>query len=105
MKFISLILAVYVLLLSAVPTFIEDKCMQEHTTEQGQNEQDDQDCNKGCCSPFFSCNTCTGFVLTTFNFSITHSVKEPQRKLGTMPTPPISDFPFSVWHPHNLLNV
>lgn len=41
MKFISLILAVYVLLLSAVPSFIEDKCMQEHTTEQGQNEQDE----------------------------------------------------------------
>jgi hypothetical protein len=51
-KFISLILAAYVLLLSAVPTFIEDKCMQKHTTEQGQNGQDDQDCNKGCCSPF-----------------------------------------------------
>ena len=38
-KFISLILAAYVLFLSAVPTFIEDKCMQKHTTEQGQNGQ------------------------------------------------------------------
>lgn len=99
MKFISLILAVYVLLLSAVSSFIEDKCMQEHTTEQGQNEQD-EDCS--CCSPFFNCNTCTGFVLTNFHFSIEHSVKEPQRKLGTMPTPPISDFPYSIWHPPQL---
>ncbi|ATA90031.1 hypothetical protein ACI75Y_12865 [Capnocytophaga stomatis] len=99
MKFISLILAVYVLLLSAVPSFIEDKCMQEHTTEQGQNEQD-EDCS--CCSPFFSCNTCTGFVITTFHFSIIHTIKQPKKKLGIITVIPVSDFPFSVWHPPQL---
>ena len=61
--------------------------------------KDEQDCNEKCCSPFFSCNTCAGFVLTTFNFSVTHSVKEPQIKIRTIAITPVSDFPFSVWHP------
>jgi hypothetical protein len=52
----------------------------------------------------FCCNTCTGFVLTTFHF-IVHSVKEPQRKLGNMLTPPVSDFHFPFGVPRNLLNV
>ncbi len=99
MKFISQLLAVYVLLLSIMPTFIEDKCIKENITDQGQSGQDEQDCNEKCCSPFFSCNTCSGFVLSTFNFSITHSLKEPQIKIRTIAISPVSDFPFSVWHP------
>lgn len=99
MKFISLILAVYVLLLSAVPSFIEDKCMQEHTTEQGQNEQD-EDCS--CCSPFFNCNTCTGFVIDSFYFSTINSIQPPVKKAGAIPAPSVSDFPYSIWHPPQL---
>jgi hypothetical protein len=103
MKYISFILAFMVLILSIAPCFMEDNCLEQTYQTANSQEQDNDDCGKDCCSPFFSCNTCTGFVLTTFHFSVTHSVKEPQRKLGTMPTPPVSDFPFSVWHPPQLV--
>ena len=102
MKFISLILALMVVVLSTTPCFAEDKCLEQTFETSNNQHQNDNDCNKSCCSPFFNCNTCTGFVLTNFHFSIEHSVKEPQRKLGTMPTPPISDFPYSIWHPPQL---
>lgn len=102
MKYLSFILALIVLLLSTAPCFMEDKCLDLTHQSAASEEQGDEDCGMECCSPFFNCNTCTGFVLTTFHFFVTHSVKEPQTKLGTIPTPPVSDFPFSVWHPPQL---
>ena len=90
------------LVLSTAPCFMEDKCLETEQQTTSSQEQNDDDCVMACCSPFSKCNTCTGFVLTNFHFSIEHSVKEPQRKLGTMPTPPISDFPYSIWHPPQL---
>ena len=72
MKYLSFILALYVLLLTAVPNVVEDKCFQEQTTEQSQDNQNDKDCSE-CCSPFMSCNTCLGFTFPIANFSI-HSI-------------------------------
>ncbi|WP_256959426.1 hypothetical protein [Sphingobacterium sp. JB170] len=81
---------------------MEDKCFdQTHNTTVDQ-EQNDDDCSTECCSPFFSCTTCIGFVLTSFHFAIALSSKQPEKKLGKTTANPISNFPSSVWHPPKL---
>lgn len=102
MKYLSSILALVVLLLSVAPCFVEDNCMDETFETANNQQQNDDDCNKNCCSPFFNCNTCAGFVVNSFHFSITHIVKQPEKKIGIATVAPISDFPYSVWHPPQL---
>jgi hypothetical protein len=41
-KYLSFILALYVLLLTAAPNLVEDNCFQEQTTEQSQDNQDEK---------------------------------------------------------------
>lgn len=102
MKYLSFILALMVLVLSTAPCFMEDKCLDLAQQTTDSQEQDNDDCGMDCCSPFSKCNTCTGFVITTFHFSIIHTIKQPKKKLGIITVTPVSDFPFSVWHPPQL---
>jgi hypothetical protein len=102
MKCLSSILAIMVLVLSATSCFMEDKCLElTHQTTSSQ-EQNDNDCGMKCCSPFFSCNTCTGFAINTFHFSIINTAKQPEKKLGVTTVSPVSDFPYSIWRPPQL---
>ena len=73
MKYLSLILSVCVLLLSTVPSFIEDKCLLlTSNIEQTDNCLGDtnQDKCTDCCSPFLHCATCSGFPPYGFSNSI-----------------------------------
>jgi hypothetical protein len=99
MKYLSFILALMVLVLSPAPCFMEDKCLDLAQQTTDSQEQDNDDCGMDCCSPFSKCNTCTGFVITSFYFSIANSFQLPEKKLGVITTSPISDFPYSIWHP------
>ncbi|WP_369414058.1 DUF6660 family protein [Desertivirga xinjiangensis] len=65
MKWISFIISVYVLLLAVSPC-----CATEHLNASGDEcliEQREADCSKDpdCkgCSPFFSCSSCSGFMI------------------------------------------
>ena len=65
MKFLSCILALWVMLLSTLPCFLEDKCLFQHTDDM---QEDTCPNNNGtsctdCCSPFLHCSTCTGFLI------------------------------------------
>src|SRR5690606_16387766 len=100
MKHLSFILALMVLVLSTAPCFMEDKCLDfTHETANGQ-EHDDGECQ--CCSPFSICKTCTGFILISFHSLIGHPIKTSEKKGHAIPAPPISDFPYSLWHPPQL---
>ena len=65
MKFLSCILALWVVLLSTLPCFLEDECLFQHTDDM---QEDTCPNNNGtsctdCCSPFLHCSTCTGFLI------------------------------------------
>lgn len=91
-----------VLVLSTLPSFMEDKCFDLVNQTTNSQEQDSDDCGMECCSPFSKCNTCTGFIITSFYSLIINSVQQPEKKLGVITASPVSDFPYSVWHPPQL---
>lgn len=99
MKYLSYILALLVLVLSTSPCYIEDKCLEQTCQSTGDEQQNDDDCGMTCCSPFSKCNTCIGFVVTSFYFSIIAPGHVHIIKLGALPAPTILDFPYSIWHP------
>jgi hypothetical protein len=55
-KFTSYILALYLLLLSAVPCCAFDNCADDKIEQQTSHQEGDGDC--GSCSPFFTCQGC-----------------------------------------------
>lgn len=82
---------------------MEDRCL-EQTYQIADNQQQNNDtCGMEGCSPFFSCNTCIGFVVTIFHLSVERPTKQPEKKLPTILVQPISNFPFSIWHPPQLV--
>lgn len=63
MKYLSYILALWVLLLSTAPCFLKDECLfqcKNDTQEETSTDDDGCSCTDCCCSPFLHCNTCTG---------------------------------------------
>lgn len=92
-----------VLVLSTLPCFMEDRCLEQTYQIADNQQQNDDTCGMECCSPFFSCNTCIGFVVTIFHFSVEHPAKQPEKKLGIITVTPVSDFPFSIWNPPQLV--
>lgn len=81
---------------------MEDKCFDLVNQTTNSQEQDSDDCGMECCSPFSKCNTCAGFVITSFYSLAANAVQQPEKKLGVITVSPVSDFPFSVWHPPQL---
>ncbi len=102
MRYLSFIMAIMVLVLSASSCFIEDKCLEQTCMSTEDQHQNDDDCGMSCCSPFSKCNTCTGFVVTSFCFSLVSPGKLQIIKLGSLSAPTILDFPYSTWHPPQL---
>lgn len=101
-KYLSFILAFYVLLLSVAPNLVEDKCFNEQTTEQGQNQQDDQDCSD-CCSPFMGCHTCNGFTLSVTSFSVQSFLIYSDLKVSLYDENFVSEFFSSIWQPPKIV--
>jgi len=100
MKYLSFILAIYVLLLTAAPNLVEDKCFNEQTTEQRQNQQDDQ---SDCCSPFMSCNTCNGFTVSYASFSVQSFLIYSDLKVSLYDENFASEFFSSIWQPPKIV--
>ena len=99
MKHLSSILALMVLVLSTLPGFMEDKCFDLVNQTTNSQEQDSDDCGMECCSPFSKCNTCTGFVITSFYALTSNYVQQPKKKLGVITASAVSVFPSSIWQP------
>jgi hypothetical protein len=70
-KFTGIILAFYVLLLSATPCCLNDNCSAEQTETTNQHKTEKNDCNN--CSPFFNCEGCAAstivYELPDFRFT------------------------------------
>lgn len=63
MKPIAFILSAYLLFLFAVPCCSFDNCSEEKIAQSQEHKNGDGDC--GTCSPFFTCNGCSGFTITS----------------------------------------
>jgi len=101
-KYLSFILAVYVLLLSVAPNLVDDECFNEQTTEQGQNQQDKQDCSD-CCSPFMGCHTCNGFTVSVTSFSVQSFLVYSDLKVSLYDENFVSEFFSSIWQPPKIV--
>ncbi|WP_120181565.1 hypothetical protein [Pelobium manganitolerans] len=90
-KYLTVIFSVYVLLLSAMPCNAKNDCdnIKHHSKEQTTN----------CCSPFFACNACAGFVFTKQNFTLNHPVKPLEKRCGEYHCNSVSEFQQSIWQP------
>ncbi|MFN0201863.1 MAG: hypothetical protein ACKVTZ_10095 [Bacteroidia bacterium] len=98
MKYLSLLLAIYVLLLTATPNCAEDNCFQEQTSEQSQNPQNEKDCSD-CCSPFMRCKTCFGFTFPIISFPVRFTFTYSDKKVSIYKEISTSDFFSSIWQP------
>ncbi len=105
MKWFWLLFAAYVLTLSAVPCCGDDACCENETelvsAQECGNHNDHEKHGKPelPCSPFFSCNTCHGVVvtankviLTAWTISTTHVFFSPDSSV-------LSTYQPAVWHP------
>ena len=73
MKVICLILSVFVMLLSTVPCCDDDNCNDEIKTEQTSDSNNNHDDTGHCsstCSPFLTCGSCSGFVISFFGVEL-----------------------------------
>lgn len=97
MKLLSYILAVYLILLAAIPCCAFDNCPDDKTTQAVNHEKGDTDC--GNCSPFFSCEGCA---------TATISAEPLQIDFFSMPLVPVysnhiqqqlSEVDYDFWQP------
>lgn len=107
MKHLSLILSIFVLLLSVVPCSLEDKCLSAYTESL---EIENTICNNSCdtcsdndgdsCSPFLHCNTCFGFPEAHYYKSLKNApdlTSDCQSNYVLKYN--LSDFISSIWQP------
>ncbi|RYZ54678.1 MAG: hypothetical protein EOP49_04545 [Sphingobacteriales bacterium] len=105
MKFISLVLSVIVLTLTAMPCCaFEGGEAHAHKARQIEkhacNEQDD-DCCKDC-SPFYVCGTCIGFTVTTQQV-MTFAIQLKPVLHGSVYVPvKLQMIPITIWQPPKL---
>lgn len=63
MRFLSILLIIFVMFMCIAPAFEHDDCMLRDTCCLCQADSTaDEDCACETCSPFISCATCTGFI-------------------------------------------
>lgn len=97
MKFVSYILAFYLILLSVVPCCSFDECKEEITEVAADHEDEPKDC--GNCSPFFSCEGCAtatiSFLPAQFGIApLIISAVYPEFFQGSLP-----DIDYDFWQP------
>lgn len=96
-KFLTLFLALYVLTLSTVPYYVEDKCLSQDTQTE-QSGHDEQGCSD-CCSPFVSCGTCCGFAFNLTTFSLQPAFHSTEKIFSHYKQTIHSQFAPSIWQP------
>ncbi|MBK8847521.1 MAG: hypothetical protein IPO27_13660 [Bacteroidetes bacterium] len=101
MKFITFILALYVLTLSTVPCYVEDKCLNQDTSNRTNRNNDEQGCSD-CCSPFVSCGTCCGFTFHFTAFSLQATFLSTEKVFSNYKQTFHSQFAPSIWQPPKL---
>lgn len=109
MKYLSYILALWVLLLSTAPCFLKDECLFKCVNEiQGETCPNDDGCacTDCCCSPFLHCNICTGCPAPQpFHSLFDVSIQLNDNPLSFYKEKLIPQFSSSIWQPPKLMTV
>lgn len=100
MKYLSFILAIYVFVLTVAPNVVTDECSREQAMDDEQSSKD-QHCSD-CCSPFTSCNTCTGFTSPAEIIPLGSLITYSDHKLTAFKESSFSEFFPSIWQPPKL---
>ncbi|WP_394342460.1 DUF6660 family protein [Mucilaginibacter limnophilus] len=103
MKFLYLILSVYVLMLSVIPCCTNDIC-NKVVVEQA-NIKNGYNTNSNCaaCSPFYCCVSCTGFVVLPETIQYATIVTVITGQYSLYPTSSVKDLPLPIWQPPRLV--
>ncbi|WP_312697803.1 DUF6660 family protein [Sphingobacterium mizutaii] len=104
MRFASVILMVYVMVLTFIPC--SDRMTESHThlhsgTEQS-SHQEQHDCSKDSCTPFCTCSCC-GISLTVANFHV-FNLEKPIESYANIDLtekeyPLVSNDQENIWQP------
>ncbi|MBQ4915338.1 hypothetical protein J8L85_12870 [Maribacter sp. MMG018] len=74
MKLVSVILSIYIMVLTVRPCCQDNYCGDKASCqlEQADDHQDNHksDEHKGACSPFYTCGKCVGFTFSMPHFSL-----------------------------------
>lgn len=97
MKIIGYILAIYIILLSAVPCCSFDNCPEDKTEQNSNYEPGDNDC--GNCSPFFTCEGCGGFVSTIEIINFESAPLAPVRTYSVYIEAMMPEIHYDFWQP------
>ncbi|TWI82590.1 hypothetical protein LX66_5164 [Chitinophaga japonensis] len=104
MKWLMIILSLYVLTLSAIPCCGDGYCCEDEVTMAGGEHNDHDDHNKPelPCSPFFSCNTCHGVVVPGIESANLKEVPLLESIYFDYIDQPLPEFSTSIWQPPQL---
>ncbi|MEO6149825.1 MAG: DUF6660 family protein [Mucilaginibacter sp.] len=102
MKFLCIILSLYVVLLSVRPCCTDDVCAKITSIAKKQTGKlaDNNDC--GTCSPFYRCGNCTGFTALAYatpDIAVPGSIHLPYTAYRQ---PFIKDVSQAIWQPPRL---
>lgn len=103
-KLLCLILSVYVLLLAARPCCTDNDCTAK-TKEQkelsGNSPMKEKECN--ACSPFFTCGSCTGFIIVASgSVNLIAHAEAPAVYHDNYHQPLIEEVALAIWQPPKL---
>jgi len=93
-----------VLLLSLTPCCSDDTCLKPtaaNETEQSKSPAKEKECRG--CSPFFTCGSCSGFVIAKpFMLSAAMPEAITNRSYPPYKSPAVQKIPLSIWLPPKL---
>lgn len=104
MKWLTVILSIWVLVLSVVPCceVRQEDEPTEQTAAQSQKDYPDDDCESPC-SPFCSCQTCPGFIIpVSVGLPVIVGQLLPLLRVEFRPLLPVSVV-LSIWQPPQLV--
>ena len=94
MKWLSILFAIYILTLSAMPCCDKDCCNNEMTQNTDSSHKSEVP-----CSPFFMCNSCHGFVIPESGIKINEAETITTATVQPILNLHLSDFHNPAWQP------
>lgn len=96
MKWLVLLFSSYILMLTAIPCCEVDVCCDGEIEHTDTHEAEQP---KAPCSPFFSCNTNHGAILSCQAIVLPEHKQSIQLVFPTLTARPLPDYAASVWQP------
>ncbi len=99
MKWLMILLSLYVLTLSAIPCSGDDACCGEIVSGKCATDHPGHHHSELPCSPFFSCNTCHGVVVPGFIPGLSTRIVVVRSFPFTYIPHSLPGFAVSIWQP------